>query len=665
MATPSRAAGSGHRAVGLLGHMNPTPARERSRLEECSSEPIRTPGGIQPHGALLGINRESRRIVVVSENAEQFLGRKSADVLGLTIEDFVDGDRLPDLRRAAAGANPTPVEINGRGYDAIVHRDGPIAFVELEPALTEASHDLTSSAYAASLRLSALTNRGDLLAQVTSEFSELTGFDRVMIYHFHADRHGEVVSEVAAEGMEPYLGLHFPASDIPVQARQLYLTKISRAIISSVAPPVPLLADGGVRPEDVDLTHAELRAVSPFHLQFMRNMGQVSTVSFSLIYGGQLIGMITCAHNTERRLPFLARRTLEVLANQVALQIGALDEIARLTRRVRDQDLRTHLLTKMIASDDVAGALIQGDFTVIDVIPADAVALRLDGVVTRSADAPDAASLDRLSLAAGANTLATNALDADYPQLNLPAFAGALLVRLDDSDDYLAFFRREVIQSVDWLGDLTEQNRSETLSPRLSFSSWRQSVTGTSLPWGELTEEATALAGEVHGALARRHESRLAMLALLDPLTGLGNRRMLMDHIERLGDQERTIALLFIDLDDFKAVNDTHGHEAGDEVIIEIGRRLTEQTRADDRVVRLGGDEFVVMCENTTSDSAEALAHRIAAAIREPIGHRRHRTTASIGIVALAGMPAAPELVELADAAMYRAKQGGRDGISF
>ena len=643
--------------------MPPTPSRERSRLEECSSEPIRTPGGIQPHGALLGFSRETRRVIVVSENALDFLKVTPADLLGRTAEDLLGDERIPAFVKAAEGANPADIEIDGRAFDAIVHRDGPVTFVELEeqqPAFGERA--AASATYAAGQRLSVAPTREALLEQVTREFSELTDFDRVMVYHFHADGHGEVVSEVRAEGMEPYLGLHFPASDIPAQARELYLTKVSRAIINSSATPVPLLAvDGTAR---IDLTHAELRAVSPFHLQFMRNMGQVSTVSFSLIHHGTLIGMITCAHNEERRLPFLVRRNLEMLANQVALQLGAASDLEIARRRARSQELRLRLLGKIVASDDVADALLGGDFTVTDLIAADAVALRLSGEVSRSAGAPSVEALDALLTGADLGTH-TSALAIDRPDLAalFPDFAGLLVVRLGEEGDFIAFFRREVIQTIDWLGDLTEQNRAENLSPRLSFSAWQQSVTGRSLPWGDAITAASVLAADVSSALVRREESRLATLAMLDPLTGLANRRALTEHLER--STEAAIALLFLDLDGFKSINDTYGHEAGDEVLIETARRLLEHTRLEDRVVRLGGDEFVVVCQRISPPEAEALARRIAAAASQPIGGDGYQVTASVGIVTASAGEDASALLEQADAAMYRAKQSGGNAVAF
>ena len=636
---------------------------ERSRLHACSAEPIRTPGTIQPHGALLGIDVASRMIVVASENSLDFMGVPPELVLEKTVEDFVGEEMLPALRSAAAGANPVPVEINGRLFDAIVHRnDDPIAFVEFEPSLPE-QLDSASAVYAAAQRLSALDGMPDLLDHVAREFAALTGFDRVMVYHFHADGHGEVIAETRAEGLEPYLGLRFPASDIPGQARDLYLTKLSRAIVNSSSPNVGLVGVPGMIAHDLDLSLAELRSVSPFHLQFMRNMGQASTVSFSLVYRGQLIGMITCAHPSERRLPFLLRRSLELVANQVALEIGSARSLDELRREIDTGRLRAALVSKIVASDDLSAALLEGDPTVLDLIPADSAAICIDGDLQGTPGAP-LDGVDALYKVANGSIFETNSLETTHPKLaeKLPGIAGVLYVPLTADGDFIAFFREEVLQSIDWLGDVRAQNSEPILEPRGSFSAWTESVSGTSLPWNDLAHQATELVRDIDGAVLRRGESRLATLALHDPLTGLPNRRYLMSELERALAQGGALSLLFVDLDDFKNINDSHGHEAGDRVIVELGRRLGEHTRAHDRVTRLGGDEFVVICEGMNEADALAMAERITAAVRQPF--EEHTITASIGIVTADASATPDEVLQHADAAMYRAKQAGRDRFS-
>lgn len=645
---------------------------ELLRLATCSQEPIRTPGNIQPHGALLAFDRESRRLILASENVDHFVGAPAAQLLGRTAEEIFAESTIAALVDAAGGANPARVTLNGQALDAIVNRGSTISLVELETA-SSANNELenASAVYGSAHRLSALRDRDELLARAAVEFSNLTGFDRVMVYQFHDDDHGEVVAEVAAEGMEPYLGLHFPSTDIPSQARALYLTKLSRAIVSTTAAPVGLVALDGSESIDFDLSHAELRAVSPLHLQFMRNMGQASTVSFSLVHEGRLAGMITCAHRSERRLPFLLRRSLEVLANQVALQWGAAAEIAKLGRDVSKRELRSSLLSRMLGSDILAAALLSDENVVRQLIPAEAVAVRLDSVVRTTAGAPSTAALDALAAVIdeqpGRQAFSSDALAERHPELSrlMPDVAGALVVRVGADGDYLAFFRSEVAQQVRWLGNPDESNRATPLSPRTSFSAWTQSVTGRSEAWGPAVSDALEFARDLEGALTRRAEARLASLALRDPLTGLSNRRYLIDELTHLIAQNAELSLLFIDLDKFKSVNDTHGHDAGDAVLTEVAHRLAAQTRNRDRVARLGGDEFVVLCEMPPSDAA-TVASRIIASIAEPIAIRDGSVslTASCGIVNATPESTPAALLERADAAMYRAKNGGRNQVS-
>lgn len=647
---------------------HPSTLSERARLEECSQEPIRTPGSIQPHGALFGFDRESRRLVVASENAGDFLGLPVAALLGRTADDILTEETLAPLTAAALGANPARITLLGRRLDAIVHRDGPLTFVDLEPGTDDDELESAARVFGAANRLTSLTgtvDRDELLESVSQEFRTLTGFDRVMVYHFHDDGHGEVVAEDRAADMEPFLGLHFPASDIPAQARQLYLTKLSRAIVSTSGATAGLLSLPEIAPAALDLSATELRSVSPFHLQFMRNMGQASTVSFSLIHQGRLIGMITCAHREERRLPYLLRRSLEVVANQVALQLGGMSDVAHLAEEVKRRELRAMLLGKMVGTDDLTGMLLAGVPTILDLVSADSAAIQLEGELRSTPGAPSPAAIHAV-VERGAFESACLVDDAPDLAALLPGVAGVLVAPIGDDGDFVVFFRREVLQSVRWLGDQAASNRVTPLSPRVSFAAWTESVTGTSLPWGDSASAAADFAGGLENALRRRHDARLASLALRDPLTSLPNRRFLHEELERVLAGGSEVSLLFVDLDDFKSINDTHGHDAGDTVLLEVAQRLIGQVRAQDRVARLGGDEFILVCENMSPTDAQRVAERVIESIGQPMSVRDSalRVTASCGIVA--GWPGSTsaELLERADAAMYRAKAAGRNRVS-
>ena len=630
---------------------------ERLRLEECVREPIRTPGTIQPHGVLLGLGPDARTVVLASENCARAFAIDPGELLGAQLESLIGESVATAVRDMAAGeqnaSNPIGVSLRGNPWDVIVHTAGDVVIVEFEPLHGTAPGPAAPIVFDAIRRLSVLSSVEDLRRETALAVRQLSGYDRVMLYHFYQDGHGEVVAEERADGVEPYLGLHFPASDIPAQARDLYLTKLSRSIVNTEAVPAALLAE---RAEPLDLSTAELRSVSPYHLQFMRNMGQASTLSFSLVRDGTLIGMITCAHRTERRLPFLLRSSLEMLANQVAGQLRSMEEIERLTAASKARELRTVLVRQFAESIDPFEGLLEGAVSLFDVIPADGAICSIDGVVRAVGVTP--ADYDPGSAAISP----TDSLGIEHPELaeSWGNIAGYLHVPLGDGG-YLALFRQEVIRTVDWLGDQSSENRADPLSPRLSFSAWTQSVKGTAPEWGSAVHEARELAGELESAMLRKAESHLVVAALNDALTGLPNRRYLNERLaDELGRQVST-ALLFIDLDSFKAVNDTMGHDVGDALLVQVARRLASVAREGDTVARLGGDEFVLICAGATLEQAQGVGERILGAFREPVEIGGHTLTisASIGVAVAEPGHTAAELLKLADLSMYRAKAGG------
>ncbi|MEO5534647.1 MAG: diguanylate cyclase [Pseudolysinimonas sp.] len=635
-----------------------TDAAEIARLVECAKELIRTPGAIQSHGSLLAIDVETSTVVVASENAASWLGRTL---------DQPGSEALAEIVASGSYVDPVRLDWEGVESDAIVHRVDRLVVVEFEPAI--AGHEYArTSVVSAIQRLSAITDIGELRRTATASIREITGFDRVTMYHFHSDGHGEIVAEDRHPDLEPYLGLHFPASDIPTQARELYASKLCRAIVSTTEPVIPLVSLGGDK-RVLDLSNAELRSISPYHVAYMRNMGQASTVTWSILDHGRLIGMITCAHRTPRRLPVLMRRAIEVLAGQVGLQLSAMTEIAQLRHTIEIRERRAALLAPLYASDDIATALLGGVRTVLDLVPADGVLVSLAGETRSAGVVPPLDGVERALAIMGEGVFTTECVTAEHPELAslLPGVAGLLAVPLGADGSHLLFFRGEEAREVSWLGDPGAANRADQFSPRASFASWKQSVRDRCQPWGTLREEATELGSDLEDALKRRAEARLAELAMRDALTGLYNRRYLLQRLESSpppGSDDT--AMLFIDLDDFKLINDVHGHDVGDGVILEIARRLLANSRPQDIIVRLGGDEFVVLCDGVTRDRAQALAERLVRAISMPVlvGAIVVEITGSCGVVVAGDDSPRENLIEAADAAMYRAKRAGRNRVS-
>jgi chemotaxis family two-component system sensor kinase Cph1 len=653
---------------------------ERERLENCVREPIRRPGLIQPHGVLLTAQKDSWTVAQASANSAILLGLEMEKLLGRPLAHLVGAEAVERLSAALAGrngaANPVPVECGGHRFEAVVHEADGLVVLELEPELPAEEFSSPSMVYAAVNRLSTFSSREQLWADAARELATLTGFDRVMIYHFHPDGHGQVVAEVRADdGMEPYLGLHYPASDIPAQARELYLAKVSRTIFSTEDVTFPLVpTENPVTGQPLDLSSAELRSVSPHHLQFMRNMGQASTLSFSLIFNGALIGMITCAHRSPRRLPYTLRRGLEVFSNQVALQLSAMSEIARLTRGAELLGMRARLVDQFSSDDDTVQSFLHGPVTMLDLVPAGGAALSVKGHLSTVGNSPDATQLDPLLERlrdTGALPFASESLAWEHPELArmVPSVAGLLVVPFGGQGDYLAWFRPEITETTRWLGDQSESNRDSTLSPRNSFSAWSESVSGKAEPWRGLDAEAIELGRDLDSALMRRAEAALAHLGMHDALTGLPNRRLFL---ERLHGALTThvpgggLAVLFVDIDSFKTINDVLGHDGGDSVLLQVAERIHSATRTTDTLARFGGDEFVVLCVNTGREGAQKAAHRVLEALRRPldVAGQDVSVTASIGVATASHDDTPTTLIRRADASMYRAKRAGKDRVS-
>jgi len=630
-------------------------ADERLRLDQCVREPIRTPGRIQSHGILFAVNNATSTIDIVSENASAWLGKAVSDLGSPSLEWCVT---------SGVHSDPVRVEVGGNNYEAIVSEVGNRVLVELE---FEAGHPefASTSVMGAIQRLGLAQDAAELRHSAAEEIRRITGFDRVMVYRFFDDGHGEVAGESADPAMESYLGLHFPASDIPQQARSLYITKLSRAIVGTADDGVPLLtSDPDAEP--IDLSQSELRSVSPHHLQFMRNMGQDSTLSFSLVSDGRLIGMVTCAHRTTRRLPVLLRRALEVLASQLTLQLTAIESITRLRNELDARERRAALIARAATAVDPLEPLLSESSGMLDLIPADGVILLMDGISKSIGFTPDEERSLILDVV-GIEPFATDSLPATHPGLAamMPGVGGLLVVPIGKRGVGM-FFRREVTQVIEWLGDQSSDNRDDPLSPRRSFSAWSQSVSGTSLPWEHLVEEARTFGVELCETLERRDDAHLASLALIDQLTGLHNRRSLLERLERSVAEGRAGSLLFLDLDHFKTINDRHGHETGDVVLQTVAERLMAISREKDIVARLGGDEFVALCLDISADEQLALAERVVREVGRPItiADRELTITVSCGVVPLDSRPTPTALLDAADRAMYRAKEHGRNRAS-
>ena len=471
-------------------------ADEGDRLVECAQEPIHLPGAIQPHGSLLTVDPGSLEILQASSNCLSHLGVATSRLLGTAIGDLVGPEVEAALRAGFASGIPSErnlvaASVDGREVDLIVHQAGDVGVVEFESGVASPSTGcayLLTALHRVLQRLSKAADVETLRWMAAHEIRRLAGYDQVIVYNFHADGHGEVVADEHHPGMNSYLGSHFPASDIPFQARRLYQGKGSGLIATTEYQPAALVPTCNPRTgAPLDLSGAELRSVSPHHLEFMRNMGQGASLTLSLVHDGQLLGLITCAHRQPRWVPLLLRQTCEIVAQQVVLQLRAMTSAQGLTRRLEARDVRAQLVSQMRTGLDVAAGLTRQAVTVVDLIEADgATSLHRRPTDLRRRD-PRRGADGGSALGVGTGTrslppLLTDSLALDRSDLAelVPSVAGAFVLPFGSGSDCLLWFRNEIIQSVNWLGPQSADNRRTPLSPRNSFELWRQTVTDRS-----------------------------------------------------------------------------------------------------------------------------------------------------------------------------------------
>jgi light-regulated signal transduction histidine kinase (bacteriophytochrome)/DNA-binding response OmpR family regulator len=490
-------------------------------LTACDREPISIPGSIQPHGLMLVLRGIDLLVVQVSANSALFLNVGPEKMLGQPVERWFDEKSMETLREMSQEEDPAianPLLIAGRvnevgSFDGVLHRCGADLVLELEPLEPHPSMPSVRSALG---RLQAASTEDEICQIAATETRRLTGFDRVTIYRFAADWSGEVVAEDRAAGMDSYLGTHFPASDIPKQARELYTRKLLGLISNISYSPVQLLSLEDGPPLDMSL--CVLRSVSPVHLQYLRNMGVAATLTISLVISGKLWGMIACHHKTPWYRPFSLRQDCQFLGQVTSAQIGLRSSIAIQTYRFKRTEMLARFLEQIAALGDFARGLTQDQPNIRDFIESTGAAVIFDETCLSVGNVPIEADLlalrNWLAATSGEPLFATDTLSLFYPAAHAwkSIASGLLAVQILPKHGCYAFwFRPEFIRTVTWAGDpakaiFVEQGQTK-IGPRKSFAAWKETVESQSQPWTEVeTNSAKEFRNTLSGAITGQIE---------------------------------------------------------------------------------------------------------------------------------------------------------------
>lgn len=688
--------------------------------QSCAQEPIHLLGTVQSYGFLMAVDLASRCIVQVSAGIlRHWPGLQDAEsLLAGPLSDWVDGGEGSDAPDIASLPATHPVALPWRPrfertcpaadrfaashWECLGHRSGLVAVLEWLPINAGPDELLRQNQIFADFgeviaRLRRTDGLDTFFAECVKVIQDMSGFDRVMMYRFLPDGCGEVVAEHTANGYpQQYLGLRFPASDIPSQARRLYLTNKLRVLADVEAATDALLPPALPNGEPLDQSHCLLRGLSPVHLVYLRNMGVRATLTLSIVLDGSLWGLIACHHHRPRtpalQLREGMRQLSELLAEIVNMRIETLSRLEAVQQRLKLDHLLNEFHQALIQEGDIPNLLELWMPRLLPAFNADAMGVQIGTLAFVGGPGKRQGAthqiLDEVGTRLDSQSLIPQvymrddllASEKTHALRFLPEAAGLLLAQRHDEGIIFCFVtRQEVVHQVRWGGEpvkdfVIQSNGRVRLEPRRSFAVWQESVRGHCDPWMETDAEALQnllrMLCEVNKLQVNRQmQETLHWRAHHDHLTGLYNRRAMEDEVSRrLEDGQYDTALMLLDLDHFKKINDTYGHGVGDEVLKEFARRLSVGVRATDTPARMSGDEFVVILEEIGSRvEAERTAAKIVENMRIPF-----RTSAglvqvstSVGLSLSQPRQGQEQLLAAADSALYAAKAKGRDGYAY
>lgn len=493
-------------------HTDAAPEFGQADLSNCEREQIHLAGSIQPHGALLVVDEPDQAIIQASDNAAEFLDF-DGELIGSRLLDLPGNlaQRLRPHLSDPLDAIPRAVRCRigdpGTLYDGLVHRPGHGGLIiELERAGPSA--DLSRDVDSALQRIRAAATLHALCDETAQLFKEIAGYDRVMVYRFDEDGHGEVFAERRESDMESYLGNRYPASDIPQIARRLYEQNRIRVLVDVAYQPVavsPRLSP--LTGRDLDMSLCFLRSMSPIHIQYLKNMGVGATLVVSLMVGGRLWGLVACHHRTPRVLAYELRTVCELLGESIATRIMALESFVRVQAELSVRRLEQRMIDAIAREGDWRHGLFDGSQSLLQPINARGAALLFEGQIMTAGEVPGTRHLRAIRAWLDARprepVFATDSFGLDEPQFEelIPTGSGLVAVPVSTSPgDYLLWFRPEQIHTVTWGGDPSKPmvigDDPSDLSPRRSFAQWHECVRGTSAPWTDADRAAARVIGE-------------------------------------------------------------------------------------------------------------------------------------------------------------------------
>ena len=482
-------------------------------VTNCDREPIHIPGAILPHGAMLVLDADTLEVLQAAGDTSRLLGVPLVELLGQSADTLFRPDQIENLRGLAAALDlvkprhlldPQMRVITSQPLDASLHRSAGLLVLEFEAA--DPSDRFAADPLAGVQEMvrgfDESTSLKALCQLAAERVRDVARYDRVLVYRFMADDSGWVIAESREPHLQPFLDLHYPAADIPQQARALYAKNWLRLITQvnyDAAPLIPVANPRTGKP--LDMSQAILRDVSPIHREYLRNMGIDASMSISIIRGGRLWGLIACHHYSPRILPRHLRAICELFGSMFSLQLEVREKGEQFDERLASRMVLQNLMLNLASAEDYAAGLTKESPNLLDYIHCGSpsqggVAVSVKGQLTFLGNTPGQSQIQDLiewlntSVPKSDGIFSTDRLSEMWPPA--AAFAdvasGVLVISVSEElSDFIIWFRPELVGTSSWAGKPSKLVASgpngDRLSPRKSFEVWKETVRGQSLPW--------------------------------------------------------------------------------------------------------------------------------------------------------------------------------------
>ncbi|MFD1096278.1 ATP-binding protein [Salegentibacter chungangensis] len=467
-------------------------------ISNCDKEPIHIIGKSQSHGLILSVYFESLEVIQSGSNAKDILGISSDNILGRPVQEIVGdsfAEKLAEKLQQQTSLLPEELEINGKKFIVLAHRSEENLILDIEPLGELHDPYLFQRQLTKVLNnLKVQENAPELCREVARLTREFFDYDRVMIYRFDEEWNGEVIAEEKKEELESWLGLHYPASDIPAQSRKLFLKHPIRIIADVNYDPVSISPElSPVTGKPLDLSRSQLRGVSPIHIEYLQNMNVGASLTAAIIVNGKLWGLIACHHYSAKFINYYERESYRFLTEMFSSELSLIETNKFLKKTDKTNKLRNELIVKMKEANTIPDALIEASPVFTELLSCSGGAIIWEEeTIMIGKKVPAKASIKKL-----VEELIRKQEEDMFFTKNLGSFikldesvskliSGLLSIRVTENK-YLVWFRPELVQVVDWGGNpekkVTYNEAKKRLSPRKSFEKWSQKLTGISESW--------------------------------------------------------------------------------------------------------------------------------------------------------------------------------------